>query len=216
MTSPAHWDTSSLVDQGMLRNAEGEEIEYLIHEGWHMYAAKQCDKEWGEDLTNLLQSISERGYSDAELEKVIHSLSLEDSHWNWLNKSMRYNQSEYHWYYLYADGKTQGVCLIYQPKKSSLSDGNIFYIEFISVAPWNRQNLHRNKIFSGIGTILVKFCLKCATEKLGLKAGFSLHSLPQAEGYYMSLNMQHIPAKDKGNLKHFELPHESANQLLEE
>ena len=42
---------------------------------------------------------------------------------------------------------------------------------------------------------------------------FSLHSLIQAEGYYINkLKMQHVQSNDKPSLKYFELPdHEVSN-----
>lgn len=203
-----------IVSEGFLVSTSGKSSEYSIYEGWNLQCSRQCDQEWANDTINLLGSISQAGYDEDTLDNIINSIQSEDDHWVWVNKSLHCASDQYRWFYLYCEGRPQGVCLIFQPKESSLIRGDIFYIEFIAVAPWNRSNMHRERQYKGVGSILIRAALKYAVEVLGLTPGFSLLSLPQAETYYEGISMVHIESKDTPTMKHFELPTMEANQLL--
>jgi hypothetical protein len=82
-------------------------------------------------------------HKDQELLDIISSISNEDDHWRWFDKAIHLKGEEYDWFHLYADEKPQAVCIIYHPKESALEPGNIFYIEYLAVAPWNRSCLIR-------------------------------------------------------------------------
>ena len=84
---------------------------------------------------------------------------------------------------MFADSKPQGACLIFHPKDSIIDSGDIFYIEFLAVAPWNIDNPRAKREFKGIGSLIIKCILNFAVNTLQLKPGFSLRSLPQAKGY---------------------------------
>ncbi len=198
-----------------LTATDGSTINYQILTGWDMKLSQQCDQQWSEYNIELFQFIHDN-FKDSELDEILESIQLEDKHWNWFNKSIHLYSDSYKWFYLLCDEEIQAVCVIYQPKKSILSSKQIFYIEFIAVAPWNRKNSIRDKKFRGLGTLLISSVLKYAIDELKLTPGFSLHSLPQATGYYKSLGMLHCEVADKERLKYFEIPSEKAVMLIEE
>ena len=162
----------------------------------------------------LLQYVMAQDYDAAELIEVVSSISMEDDHWQWFNKAMAFHSAEYEWFHLYADGQPQAACVIFHPKESALSPGDIFYVEFVAVAPWNRKCRVRDRRFRGTGTALLSAVLRFAVQTLKLRPGFGLHSLPGAEGFYISLNMVTVEGHDKDTLRYFELPEPLATALM--
>lgn len=206
--------STNTIDTGFLIKSDGINIPYIINHGWDLISSNQCDQEWHHFRIQLYERILASGYSEEEITRILNSIQMEDEHWDWFAKSLKYRSYEYEWFYLYAEGKPQGVCVFYHPKKSLLEAGDIFYIEYLAAAPWNRDSLIHDRIYKGIGTILVKKALDYAVNTLHLRPGFSLHSLPQAYDYYESLGMKHCEEADKGTLLYFEIPEENCITLL--
>lgn len=206
-------NTTSVISQGLLNKTDGSKEPYGIVCGWNLELSKNCDTQWAEHNFNFFQYI-QKNVKEEDLDKVLESLQIEDNHWSWFNKSMHFYADGYKWFYLLAEDKIQGTCVIYQPKESVIGEGNIFYIEFIAVAPWNRKTLIADKEYKGVGTILITAILKYALSRFALRPGFSLHSLPQATGYYEKLGMINCVAQDKDRLKYYEIPMTEAELLM--
>lgn len=195
-----------IIETGEMIASSGLSDIYEIHHGWDIVTAHACDVEWGAYNLSLLGWIKSQDYSDDEIRKVLKEVQFQDSHWEWFKKALIYTTDEYDWFFLFADNKPQGACLMYHPKESTIDSQDIFYIEFIAVAPWNRDSPKMKRIYRGVGSILIGCAWELATTKLGLADGFSLHSLPEAAGYYSKLGMAPFPGLDKGTLKYFEMP----------
>ncbi|MEE8044297.1 MAG: GNAT family N-acetyltransferase [Thermodesulfobacteriota bacterium] len=183
---------SDEIASGELRSSSGTAVDNSITLGWNLIHSKECDDSWSQYNLKLLEHIDNQNYGEEELSKVLDSIQTEDFHWDWFAKSWAMRTAEYRWFYLYADNRPQGACVIYQPKDSALQTSNIFYVEFVAVAPWNRDCLIREREFLGVGTILLKAALEYSVNELGLTPGFSLHSLPQAQKYYEKFRMVNI------------------------
>ncbi|MEN3159968.1 N-acetyltransferase [Alkalimonas sp. NCh-2] len=206
--------SDNIIETGELTHSSGTLANYSIKHGWDIIAAVKCDETWARSNIELFQYIEAQNFDDAMLAKVLESIQTEDYHWNWFKKSSHFTSNEYEWFFLFSDNQPQGACLIYHPKCSALNQANIFYVEFLAVAPWNRDCLVRQREYKGVGSILLKAALKYSVENLGLIPGFSLHSLPQAKEYYEKLKMINIAPMDKGALLYFELPQSEANKLM--
>jgi len=207
--------SSTTIEEGELKCSSGVTVEYTVTQGWNILSSKECDECWTQSNMELFEHIQGQNYTDEELQAVLNSLQKEDHHWDWFTKSCKFTGEEYRWFYLYANNKPQGACVIFQPKDSALDGSNIFYVEFLAVAPWNRDCDVRKREIFGVGSALLKATLKFSVESLKLTPGFSLHSLPQATKYYEKLNMVNIKGLDKSTLVYFELPKIEANKLLE-
>ena len=206
-------NSTSVISKGFLNKIDGSKERYEIVYGWNLELSKNCDTQWAEHNLNFFQYIQDN-VDEENLNKVLESLQIEDAHWSWFNKSMHFYTDVYKWFYLLAEEKIQGTCVIYQPKESVIGEGNIFYIEFIAAAPWNRKTLITDKEYKGVGTILITAILKYALETFALRPGFSLHSLPQATGYYEKLGMINCATQDKDRLKYYEIPITEAELLM--
>lgn len=205
----------NIIATGLLSHVCGKQAEYVVRYGWDIVAANECDHTWTQATIELMSHIDEQNYDDHQLSEVLGSIQAEDNHWDWFMKSALHKSDEYGWFFLYCEGKPQGACLIYHPKRSALTTDNIFYVEYLAVAPWNRDCLIRRREYKGVGSTLLKAVLRYAVDNLGLTPGFSLHSLPQATEYYEKLRMLNIAQLNKQSLVYYELPSTEANKLLE-
>lgn len=206
--------SSNVIETGDLKKNSAESVKYKITLGWDPMAAIDCDKLWTAYKLKILNWIEAQDFPEEEKKRVIKESFGQDNHWDWFRKSYAFMTDDYEWFFLIADNKPQGVCLFYHPKESEFDDKKIFYIEFIAVAPWNRNIPMKNRTFGGIGTKLISCAWQHATNALGLADGFSLHSLPQAEKYYERLGMINFPVKDKPGLKYYEIPRNSFSSMV--
>ena len=164
----------------------------------------------------LLNQIQQAEPDEAKQNEILASISTEDIRWNWFEKAVACSTDEFEWFHLYADGKPQAACLIYHPEASALEPGDIFYVEYVAVAPWNRDCEIRLREFKGLGIIILRAAQRFAVTELKLRPGFCLHSLPKAEAVYKKLKMVKVDGRqDAQSLAYYELPQALAIQLME-
>lgn len=195
-------------------SSSSEEKNYQVYLGADPVSANQCDKLWGSFNLNLIGFIANQNYDAEDLKAISEYIQLDDSHWDWLTKHCVHNGDEYEWFFLYIDKKPQAACLIYHPKDSAIDTGDIFYIEYVAVAPWNRQNPMQEQEYKGVGTEIIRCAMQHATKTLGLRYGFCLHALQKANGFYEKIGMTYISALDKKSLSYYEMSEESAKSYM--
>lgn len=194
---------SGIISQGVL-TMQANAVDYTIHLGWDLLIANLCDRTWGAFNVTLLRHIRKLEVQGVDIVPILESAQLEDNHWRWLDKTLHYRSDCYKWFFLIAENYPQAACLVYHPKASVVGAGDIFYIEYIAVAPWNRENVVADRVFKGVGSKLLDEIISYAKNDLQLQPGFSLHSLPKAVQFYEKIGMKAFPQYDKGELKFFE------------
>lgn len=209
-------ENGNVVSEGALFNIPSKSEEpYTVHHGLDLIRANLCDKLWGSFNLQLIQFIEAQNLSEEELQKLAETVQLDDKHWDWLTKTCLHKSDEYNWFFLDIDGKPQAACLIYHPKASAIDSGDIFYIEYVAVAPWNRNNPMSEKQYAGAGTEIIKCAINYAIERLGLRYGFSLHSLPKAQGFYEKIGMTYFSDHNKDSMNYYEMSEENAKKYME-
>lgn len=203
-----------IIDKGTLTRTDKSTADYEITHGRNIKYAFECDRLWGQSNLKLWQAIANMDLDESALDAILEELPLEDDHWRWVNKSNHFASNDFEWFYLHAAGMPQGACVIYHPKPSVLSTGNIFYVEYLASAPWNRSCSLREREFYAVGSTLLCCVLRYAINTLRLSPGFSLHSLPKAQGFYQKLKMVNISQHNKDSLLYFELPKDEAKKLI--
>ncbi len=203
-----------LCEGKLQRSSSSEEKNYQIYLGADPVSASQCDKLWGSFNLNLIEFIAKQNYDADALKEIAEYIQLDDSHWDWLTKHYVRNGDEYEWFFLYIDNKPQAACLIYHPKDSAIDTGEIFYIEYVAVAPWNRRNPMVEKKYKGAGTEIIRCAMQYATGTLGLRYGFGLHALPKANEFYEKIGMTYLSAFDDKSLSYYEMSEESAKSYM--
>ena len=197
---------SNSIATGELATPGGSRARYDLLLGWNIAIANICDETWGVFNIRLMRHIKAQNYSEPELSAVLGRIQLDDHHWRWLDKALVHHGDQYKWFFLMAEGYPQAACLVFHPKPSAIDGAGIFYIEYIAAAPWNRENPLAERSFQGVGKVMVSQVCAYARTNLGLRPGFSLHSLPRAAGFYGYIGMQRFPSYDKDVLQYFEMP----------
>jgi hypothetical protein len=203
------------IAKGLLQKSDFTSTEYQIINGLDLTLSQESDIAWGTFNLKTLHYI-ENNVAKEDLEEIIQSLHAEDAHWSWFNKSINYTDDGFEWFYMIVNNEVQCICLVFQPKESIINDGDIFYIEYIAVAPWNRETLINKRKYFHVARTMIANIIEYLENAKGLTPAFSLHSLPQSIGYYEHIGMVHCPAQDKTNLRFFELPLEYAQKLIKE
>jgi hypothetical protein len=218
MSKPSKKKNGSLreIEQGELTHVSKKKVPYKIVHGWDLKSSYECDTLWKQAWLALFEQIQQSEPDETKQKEILDSISTEDMHWHWFEKAVDYSTDEYEWFHLYADGKPQAACLIYHPEASALEPGDIFYVEFVAVAPWNRTCKLRPREFRALGEIVLRAAQRFAVKELKLRPGFCLHSLPKAEGFYTKLKMVKVHGReDAQSLAYYELPQALATQLME-
>ncbi|EHR1165337.1 TPA: GNAT family N-acetyltransferase [Vibrio parahaemolyticus] len=197
-------DDENVIEKGILNDDSNNDIDYTVTFGWDLFSANNCDKSWKIYRFELAEYI-EKNFKEEDRPAIFSQMQVEDYHWEWLSKSIVYQSDEYKWFYLKTEDNVEAACLAYHPKKSAVDSEDIFYIEFIAVAPWNRENPMSAKKLKGVGSTLLRATIKYLVDSLGLTYRFGLHALPQARGYYQKIGMDYIPIGDKDSLEYFEM-----------
>lgn len=198
---------------GLLRCSGAGTKSYEFTIGWNPFKADECDDKWQSFNIRLIEYIEGSNFNEDQLNEFNTSIQMDDSHWNWLGKIKLYQTDEYKWFFLNVDGEPQAVCLIYHPKDSKLGLGKIFYVEYLAVAPWNRDNPLERR-YLGVGTQMLREVVAYCRDQLGLYPSFSLHALKRAEGYYNRIGMIKMHEFDKPGLSFYEMPADKAAVLL--
>ncbi|MFW9078679.1 hypothetical protein ACOI9X_05270 [Pseudomonas sp. P2757] len=205
--------SASALFSGIKTNTSGKSVSFQLLHGWDIALARKCDVEWTEKNIEILHCVKSSTANEAELLQKISCLHMEDAHWRWTAKAIHHSAQEYNWFFYLAEDAIQAACLIYHPKDSVIDGQGIFYIEYVAVAPWNRPNPLSATRFKGIGSDLIRYASKYATETLGLRPGFSLHSLPKAAAYYNKIGMICFPERNKESLDYYEMAKEAAQKF---
>jgi hypothetical protein len=204
------------IEKGELIHENKKAFRYKIIHGWDLKSSLECDILWKQGWLTLLTQIQAVEPDETKQNMLLASISTEDVHWRWFDKAITHRTDEYEWFHLHADGKPQAACLIYHPEASALEAGDIFYVKFVAVAPWNRPCDFRPREFQGLGKIILRAAQRFAVKELKLRPGFCLHSLPKAEIAYEKLKMVKVKGKeDAESLSYFELPQALATKLME-
>lgn len=203
-----------LIKNPLLSDANGNTHEAQLLLGKSLKHALFCNKEWREFELSVAENIiltQPAKIANSSLE----SLPFHDRHWNWLKKYRILNGDDYDWFYVVTNGKLQAICITRHPYESVLDKKNIFYIEYISVAPWNRPGSFYKRIFKGVGSVLIQGICNYYNKEKGYRPGFALSAVPQAKGFYEHIGMTPIPEKDHDFLSYYEMSEEKSLNFMQ-
>jgi len=138
---------------------ETAEIHRLQSPNEKLAIACKTQEEWSQFRTQILNN-NIIPYLDALDESsallLIQNHLGEDHHWDWQNKALQtYCNSSYDWFVLNTPHGIQGLLLTYHPTHSDVESGNVFYIDFLASAPWNRETPSNQPRLRGVGSGLV-------------------------------------------------------------
>ena len=144
----------------------------------------------------------------------------QSSHWDWRAKlrSVR-GRRRLRSLAVECEGITQGLMIVDLSRRCRLESQHgerLAYVDYVEVAPWNRESWKPHRLFGSVGTALIR-----AAIQLSLDAGYlgriGLHSLSRANNFY-----RHLGMTDMGldaayeNLRYFEMTSLQAIRLQQD
>lgn len=191
------------------------EKEFRVYKGINPTLALKIQTEWGQANIDLITALQMQATSQEEFLQNVSKCMLQDAHWNWMSKCFACNDNRYEWFYLIIDNQVQAASIIYHPHESKIDKENIFYVDYLAVAPWNRNTPIATRQFESLGTILLSICAKHSNSLYLYRIGFSLHSLPQALGYYIRIGMTDFGIDhSKQSLNYLEMEENNFNTVV--
>lgn len=165
-----------------------------------------------------LWNLSSKHISDFETfwkQRLLNS-SEEDSHWSWIDKFLKLATPNYERYALECESITQGLMVLELDCYRSLLEPNknLVYVDYLTIAPWNRRSIENPPMYKGIGSSLLNFAITRSFD-LDYKGRLGLHSLPNAEDFYKRFGMVDFgyDSKKQG-LRYFEISSDTAREIL--
>ncbi|NEP19777.1 MAG: GNAT family N-acetyltransferase [Leptolyngbya sp. SIO4C1] len=164
-----------------------------------------------------LLSLAENHVADFESlwQDQLRQFSQEDKYWDWaFKRRLTINNVNYECYAIECEGSTQGLMMLETQSHRSwfYSGKRLVYVEALSVAPWNRQQVQSPPRFKTVGTVLLEFS-RLRSVELGYEGRVGLQALPGAEGFYERRNMMRsdidpddLIDPDDEQLTYFEYP----------
>ena len=144
----------------------------------------------------------------------------QDSHWDWRKKaSAMQGLLAFPGFSIMCNGATQGLMFVertlHRCQLPQQAGKNLIYVEFLETAPWNRKELFDPPSYKGVGTLLIRAAVELSREE-DFKGRIGLHSLPQANDWYMNVcGMTNLgPDVQKQKLHYFEMTTAQAEAFI--
>ena len=165
-----------------------------------------------------LCNLSSKHISDFETfwKQRLQNSSEEDSHWSWIDKFFKLSTPNYERLALECEAITQGLMILELDCYRSLleSTKNLVYVDYLTIAPWNRRSIENPPMYKGVGSSLLKLAIERSFD-LDYKGRIGLHSLPGAENFYRKFGMVDLGYdSNKQGLRYFEISSDQAEKIL--
>ncbi|TAK90827.1 MAG: GNAT family N-acetyltransferase [Verrucomicrobia bacterium] len=169
-----------------------------------------------------LPELLKRRRETPKLLKAGHEIAaVEDAHWDWAKKMLREHRAPlgFRSCAVEVEGETEGLMQVELATHRSRANKNLnlAYVDYISIAPWNRPWPGQLKRFKGVGSILLREAIRTSMDE-GFRGRIGLHSLPGALTWYRdTLRMKAFGAdQDYQGLHYFEFTEEQAERFMDE
>lgn len=206
----------SVIYSGYIKDLHENQMKsFEVHKGLNVSTIVEFQQEWSLVLQERLQDIINKGKSNEETLQMINDSHVGDVGWNWTRKILFCQSDQYEWFFVKIEEKVEAVCILLHPHNSRIDSKNIFYVDYLAVAPWNRNTSYGDRKYASLGTQLLSVCCNQTQIDLPYRNGFSLHSLPQALTYYTGIGMQDYGIDStKENLNYLEMDEKNSEQLV--
>ena len=167
-----------------------------------------------------LPELLKRRREAAKLRKAGHDIGVvEDAHWDWAKKMLREHRTPLGFRSCAVEvaGETEGLMQVELATHRSRANKNLHlaYVDYISIAPWNRPWPEQTPRFRAIGSILLREAIRTSMDE-GFRGRIGLHALPGAVTWYRDkLKMKAFGTdRDYQELHYFEFTEKQSRRFL--
>lgn len=140
------------IASGTLTVPGGDLARYEIVKGWHLALAQACEDTWGAFEMRLLRFIKAQRLDPPKLRAMLERLHFDGFQWH---ASAPGAQGSREWFFVVAQGKPQAACLVDPHRRSPQGEGEVCCVEYLTAAPWNRDNPMGPPRFRGMDRLLM-------------------------------------------------------------
>ena len=142
------------------------------------------------------------------------TFACQDAHWDWPLKCAIAPGANRKVLALLNAVEVEAAMVLHLGKASPDTGLPIVYVDYLAVAPWNRDAVQSPQRFRGLGTVLIGAAVRTSMS-LGYDGRCGLHSLPQSEGFYRRIGMGDLGVNGRSSpLRYFEFSAASAEQFV--
>lgn len=194
----------------LVEGMDDAHIDFIEHQ-WHPILQRQYDLA----LLNFFQQFSVASRTDEKWAEVLGNFGAQDWHWKWRDKCSVAPATNRRIFALLNAGDVEAAMCLYFGKQSR--DTNplpIVYVDYVSVAPWNRKEIQNPLRFRKLGTVMLGAAV-AVSMSMGLEGRCGLHSLPQSEGFYRRIGMDDFGTDTAyWALRYFEFSNQTATEFM--
>jgi len=166
------------------------------------------------------QPLIETKESQLAHDKAPRAMGTQHLHWDWLEKfEATSGLLASRWMGIELQNEIQGLMLLDTISGvTRLGDTGrpLVYVHYLASAPWNAAELTTTPKYGLVGRVFMAAAIQISRAE-EFKGRIALHSLPQAESYYLDIvgmtDFGEDPSKE--NLKYFEMSTEQADRFME-
>jgi len=168
------------------------------------------------DKLSEVEALWSPARQEVAIRRELDGEPIEHGHWDWKRKTEQAKNGATLLSAVVMENEVQGLIGVSaKPRSSVLHPGkDALYVDYLEVAPWNLGVGGAKPRHSGAGTLLmVEAVLLSEARQMGGRVG--LHSLSQAESFYVSRRMTRLGSDpDYYDLAYFEYYEAVAMELL--
>jgi hypothetical protein len=167
-----------------------------------------------------LPELLKRRREAPKLRAAGHEIAVvEDAHWDWAKKMLREHRAPlgFRSCALEVASETEGLMQVELATHRTRVNKNLnlAYVDYVSIAPWNRPWPEQQQRFKGVGSILLREAVRTSIDE-GFKGRIGLHARPGAVTWYRDrLKMKAFGADlEYQGLHYFEFTEEQAKRFM--
>lgn len=201
------------VDRIWLSTERGKRVAGQLHDQIRDEHLEFCRKHWGPHIRRLQDKVISG--------KLSHDFSPTDYYWDWSWKLGEYARfRSFAEFCITKKNSVEGMMLLGDPVSSRTSLGGqdtALFLEYLAVAPWNREKSLVSRRFRGVGSLLICLGIRWSRSN-GCGGRLALHSVPGALDFYHALGFRDFgPVSDRtdSDFHYMELDERTATGFLE-
>ena len=186
------------------RTGERNSVEAELYRDYPLTQLEVVENQWANARAHAAAAAVDAGLT-----------SMEHEDWDWRNKTDSVEAARHMLVAVECNGDVQGLMAVARDVRvSQLGNGQVTYVDYLESAPWNLKATAAAPRFFGVGKVLIAEAVRLSLEA-GLGGRVGLHSLAQAELFYIKCGMTRVgPDSSYFDLTFFEFTAQQATDLL--
>jgi hypothetical protein len=135
------------------------------------------------------------------------SVGSPDGHWDWRDKMEEAAKEAHASFFVRHENSVEAIMecrLLHFAREPSQANQPAVYVNHVAVAPWNRNEIKNPRNIAKLGDLMIATAISLSLDE-GFSGRTGLHSLPQAEGFYLNCGMSDLGLDNHyGGLRYFE------------